>query len=193
MLRRSTVLLLMFLAVFTLFVFEKHSRATKSNPRPLRRTELIALVAGESQPESIAYEMRVHGVCSPPTEHFKSLLSNAGAEPKVLSALNEAKVVACVPDDISDDAKVLERMSRAGGQIRAKQFVEATAELNSALDAKDANSATGFVMGMFSSASNASRRPRKSMPTSKRETPTFRKFTPASAGCISTSAISMTL
>src|SRR5580692_8449458 len=147
MVKKSTVLILALLGVLAFVVIAKHTGAADSNPRPLRRAELMALVAGQSLPENIAYEMHAHGLCSAPTDHFKTLLSYAGAAPKALAALYEAKIVTCTPADLADDSDLLEHMSRAGQEINAKQFHEATKELTSVLDSKDAKSAAGFVMG----------------------------------------------
>jgi tetratricopeptide (TPR) repeat protein len=147
MVKKSTLLLLAFMGILVFVTVARHAKATKSNPRPIRRDELMALVSGHSLPENIAYELNHHGVCSAPTDHFKTLLSNAGAASKALTALNEAKIINCTPGDLPDDSAALEHMSRAGAEINAKQFQQATEELTSALNSKETKSAAGFVMG----------------------------------------------
>jgi len=103
MVKKSTLLLLAFMGILVFVTVARHAKATKSNPRPIRRDELMALVSGHSLPENIAYELNHHGVCSAPTDHFKTLLSNAGAASKALTALNEAKIINCTPADLPDD------------------------------------------------------------------------------------------
>ena len=147
MVKKSTVFLLALIGLIVFATVARHVRSTKSNPRAMRRDELLALVAGHSLPENTTYELSHHGVCSTPTDHFKTLLSNAGAAPKVLTALNEAKIVNCTPSDLRDDSAALEHLSRASAEINAKQFQQATEELTSALDSKETKSAAGFVMG----------------------------------------------
>jgi tetratricopeptide (TPR) repeat protein len=147
MVKKSTVYLLALMGLVVFATVARHARSFKSNPRAMRRDELMALVAGHSLPENIAYELNHHGVCSEPTEHFKALLSNAGATPKVLAALNEANIVNCSPADLPDDSALLDHLSRAGAELNAKQFQQATEELASALDSKETRSVAGFVMG----------------------------------------------
>jgi tetratricopeptide (TPR) repeat protein len=149
MLKKCTVMFVVLVGLLTLFGIVKYSKKVYgSNARPLRRSELMALVAGESLPEAIVYEIQAHGLCFATTEHFKTLLSNAGVARKVLSAVNDAKVLKCSATDLPDDSPLLENMSVAGENIRKKQFQAARAELNLPLNSKDAKSAAAFVAGI---------------------------------------------
>ena len=63
---------------------------TKADPRPLSKTELLALVAASVLPENIASEIRSYGLDFKPDVAYNSLLKTAGADPKVFAALAAA-------------------------------------------------------------------------------------------------------
>ena len=73
--------------------------SSNSSPRPLRRSELLALVAGEILPENVVSDIQSRGLSFTPDGNYKSLLSTAGADARILTALNTAKVT---PGDAGD-------------------------------------------------------------------------------------------
>jgi hypothetical protein len=61
--------------------------------KPLSASELLWLVAGSVLPENIVREIAVDGLTFRPNDSYRALLKTAGAEPKIMSALDFAKVV----------------------------------------------------------------------------------------------------
>src|SRR5438270_2775806 len=59
--------------------------------RPLSKAELLALVAGNVLAENAAFEIRSRGLAFAPDLAYNSLLTQAGADPRVFAALNSAK------------------------------------------------------------------------------------------------------
>ena len=54
---------------------------TKASPRPLRKSEVLALVAGDIFPDNIVMEIQADGLAFLPDDEFRSLLTSAGADP----------------------------------------------------------------------------------------------------------------
>jgi hypothetical protein len=121
--------------------------AAHTSRKPLRKTEVLALVAGVIVSENIAYDIRSRGIAFVPDENFTKLLQVAGAGETVFAALNSAKSDASAKPESGSDLAVLRHLSHAGSLIRAGQNEEAAAELNSALASGNAKSEIGFVMG----------------------------------------------
>jgi len=61
--------------------------------RPLRKSELLALVAAGVLPENTAYEIRSKGLSFVPDESYRALLKSAGADAKVFAAWTQPKPV----------------------------------------------------------------------------------------------------
>jgi hypothetical protein len=145
MVKKLTVLLILSLASVT---FAKYPQ-NNAKPRPLSKAELLALIAGEAQPENVASEIRSCGLRFAPSNRYRALLKTAGAEPLVLAALDGARVASSgEPDATRDDSALLLHLSNAGGMIRAGQLDDATNELNASLASNDGKLETGFVMGI---------------------------------------------
>jgi len=131
------------LACVFFFTFPSHSAPHSS----LRKSELLALIAGECLPENTVFEIRSRGLGFTPDEKYKSLLKDAGADPTVLAALGAAKIT----DEQSastEESALLQHLSSAGAKIRAGQLDEATRELTTALTGGSGASEIGFVQGM---------------------------------------------
>ena len=131
-------------------LFSAFVSATPSNssPRPLRKSEVLALVAGKIQPENIVFQIQSRGLSFTPDENYKSLLKAAGADPKVLVALTAAKIASREPADSAENSALLQHLSTAGRMIRASRFDEATNELSAAITGGSGRLEAGFVMGM---------------------------------------------
>jgi TolA-binding protein len=131
-------------AIFGLYAPLAFGQATKE---PLSDRELLALVAGNALSENIVHEIEARGLAFHPGEQFRSLATEAGADSRVIAALNHAK-----PGDASDPAengeagKLLQDLADAGKFLRNKQYGEATQELTVALQ-NGGGAETGFVMG----------------------------------------------
>jgi hypothetical protein len=63
---------------------------TNASLRPLRESEILALVAGGIIPDNVVMEIQADGLAFLPDDEFRSLLTSAGADPKVIAALNVA-------------------------------------------------------------------------------------------------------
>jgi len=117
-----------------------------TSPRPLRKSELLALVAGGVLPENVIAQINSQGLGFRPDNSFRSLLEVAGANSGVLHALDSAKKADAPPDDQSD-RELSEHLSKAGSLIKAKQYPEAASELTETLRVTFASAESGFVMG----------------------------------------------
>jgi tetratricopeptide (TPR) repeat protein len=132
------------LACVFFFTLPSHSAPHSS----LRKSELLALVAGDSLPENVVFEIRSRGLSFTPDDKYKSLLKDAGADPTVLAALDTAKIANEAQSATTNDSALLQSLSSAGAKIRAGQLDDATRELTEALTGSSGTSAIGFVQGM---------------------------------------------
>src|ERR1700739_979404 len=117
--------------------------------KPLTSIELLALVAGNALNENVVHEIESRGLAFRPTDRFHSQLDAAGADPRILAMLGKASISSSIGTgtaDTTESAELLQHLSAAGKLIRAKQYPEATKELDSALQA-GGGPETGFVMG----------------------------------------------
>jgi tetratricopeptide (TPR) repeat protein len=114
------------------------------SPKPIRQSELVALVAGAILPENVVREIQVRGLGFQPDASYRSQLKTAGANTTILAAIDSAKIT---PSGPLADKDLLDRLSNAGKFIRDKRFDEATAELNAAVTASFESIEPGFVMG----------------------------------------------
>jgi tetratricopeptide (TPR) repeat protein len=124
--------------------FQHYSSAA---PRALSKAELLSLVAGEILPENVAFQLRSRGISFVPDAAFKALVKSAGADSKILAALDKAKSAATSPDT-SDNLNLLKHLSQAGALLGSGQLDEAGNELTEAMSTTSAKSEIGFVMGM---------------------------------------------
>src|SRR5215472_385375 len=120
---------------------------SNSAPRPLSKSELLALVAGDCLPENTVGEIQSRGITFTPDDKYKSLLKAAGADAKVLAALSTAKIAPAGHTNGTESSALLQHLSAAGKMIRANQYDQATAELSAAVTNDFGKSEAGFVMG----------------------------------------------
>lgn len=142
-----------FVSVVVLFslcdlAFHAHSASADSS-RPLRRSEVLALVAGSTLPENIVGEIGIRGVRTAPDPQFIALLTAAGADLRVLNALKGAKVSAAEKPESPDDSALLQHLSNAGKMISAGQSQAAINDLGTILSSGSGKSEAGFVMGLI--------------------------------------------
>jgi hypothetical protein len=74
MFNKTTLTFLALMGILAFAALAKRSHRDFSRARPLSKAELPALVAGDSLPENITYEIRTHGLRYAPTDRFKGLL-----------------------------------------------------------------------------------------------------------------------
>jgi hypothetical protein len=67
-----------------------HLAARPTPPHALRQSEVLALVAGQSLPESIVLQIKTREIDFRPDGAYRALLTAAGADPSVLQALDAA-------------------------------------------------------------------------------------------------------
>ena len=116
---------------------------------PLRQTRLLALVAGAALPENIVAAIHDRGVSFQPDFAFRTQLETVGADPRILAALDAARVV--VPDGAKQapTKEELEHIFNAAKLIQSKKFPEGATELTAVLKAAFEGAESGFVMGQM--------------------------------------------
>ena len=121
--------------------------AANSAAKPLRASELLALVAGSVLPENIVRNIAADGLAFRPNDSYRGLLKMAGADPKVLAAFESAKVVVDQAPETESGKVLLQHIATAGGMINDKRNEEAANELTAAVTANFKSPECGFVMG----------------------------------------------
>jgi tetratricopeptide (TPR) repeat protein len=136
------------LGIASLFLGSFAYSAPQESPKPLRRAEVLAMVAGRTLPVNIAHYVAVRGLSFRPTGAYQAQLKMAGADSSVLAALDKAKVSAS-PDANPDSSEIdlLKRLTNAAVFMNQKQYQKAVEELTTALTTSLAAPEAGFVMG----------------------------------------------
>jgi TolA-binding protein len=138
--RRHLALLILVFGLVTL-------AAAQEKPKPLVDCELLALVAGNALSENIVYEIQSRGLAFHPRDGYRSQLTDAGADARVLAALGKATVSnQPAAAETKESSEFLQHLSAAGKLMRSKKYQEAAQELDSALQFGNGPEA-GFVMG----------------------------------------------
>jgi tetratricopeptide (TPR) repeat protein len=114
--------------------------------KPLEPAELLALVAGNALPENVVHDIATDGIAFRPDDTYRTLLKNAGADARILQALDSAKA-AIAGRSVAGNQDLLRHLSDAGKQIRAKEYPDAARELSAVLQASFRSPEAGFVMG----------------------------------------------
>ena len=118
-----------------------------SAPRPLGQTELVALVAGDALPENVARQIAANGLAFHPDEAYRSFLRSAGADARILKALDVARVTVTQGTEDRANLDVLQHISEAAQLMRADRDDDAARELTAAVTASFKSPECGFVMG----------------------------------------------
>ena len=120
--------------------------AANSATKPLRASELLALVAGSALPENIVHKIAADGLAFRPNDSYRALLKTAGADPKILTAVDSARVVVDQAPEAESGKDLLQHIATAGSMIKDKRNEEAANELTAAVTANFKNPECGFVM-----------------------------------------------
>ena len=112
--------------------------------RPLRASEVMAIQAGGALAENIAHDIAARGINFHPDEEFLALMTKAGADARVITALKAAKVSGDAA--VKPDMELLGKLSAAAVLIKEKEYDDASTRLSDALDMSFARMETGFVM-----------------------------------------------
>jgi hypothetical protein len=81
------------LVMFCSFLFLSCRRGTQGQQGSLSENEVLALVAGAALPENLISEIRDRGLSFHVDVFYRSEMEKARADPKILSALDSAKVI----------------------------------------------------------------------------------------------------
>ena len=122
-------------------------RAQVAPAGPVRAAELLALVSGSALPENVVREIGTAGLAFRPNEPYRALLKKAGADSKVLAALDGARIVVDRAPEADADKELLQRIATAGSLLNADRYDEATRELTAALTGNPRSPECAFVMG----------------------------------------------
>jgi tetratricopeptide (TPR) repeat protein len=119
----------------------------KNSNKLLADRELLAIVAGNALNENIVNEIDSRGLAFHPLDVYRGQLTTAGADARVLTALNKAKVIVITGNaEKHSSSAFLDHLAAAGNLIRAKQYQQASQELDSAQKSGGGPEAS-FVMG----------------------------------------------
>ncbi len=118
-----------------------------NSPRPLRKSELLALVAGDALPIDIVAEIELRGLEFHASNDFLSQLKTGGADGAVLKAVSKASGSADSPAGDQAPDELLQHLSKAGASIINQQYDDAIAELTTALKTSIESPECGFVIG----------------------------------------------
>ena len=143
MTRISTCLLLLVLGCVSCGVGAQETR------EPLRQTQLLALVAGAALPENVVAAIHDRGVNFASDAAFRAQLEAVGADPRILAALDSAKVFAPEEAKRAPNKEELEHIVNAAKLIQRKKFPEGATELTAVLKASFESPESGFVMGQM--------------------------------------------
>ena len=138
----SRTLLAILISIFAVSAFPTDQYPKK----PLNKREVVALVAGAVLPESIAADIKAHGLNFRPSQQYLSRFAQVGADPVVLDALKKANVMPNNADSHPDDDVVLEHLFIAAEKLRAKKLMDAATEIAAASDRLEDHPELAFVM-----------------------------------------------
>jgi tetratricopeptide (TPR) repeat protein len=122
-------------------------RAQVAPAGPLRAAELLALVSGSALPENVAREIANDGLAFRPDATYRALLKTAGADPKIIAALDAAKIVVDRAPEADADKELLKHIANAGNLLNGDRYDEATRELTTALTGNPRSPECAFAMG----------------------------------------------
>ena len=124
------------------------SYLTANTPsHPLRKSEILALVAGGIFPEDIIHDLESRGIAFAFDDNFRSLLQTASADGRVINALQKVTPVTLAKPETMFDQALLQHLSYAGSLIHSGKTQEAANELKNYLSTGAGKSEIGFVMG----------------------------------------------
>jgi hypothetical protein len=117
-------------------------RARASSHEPLRETQLLALVAGAALPENIVAAIRDRGMSFASDADFREKLEAVGADPRILEALDAAKVI--VPEGAKEvpNKEVQKRIVEMATQYKSEKFPDDPRDLLAVI--KDALGESGI-------------------------------------------------
>src|ERR1700733_11891549 len=121
----------------------------QGSQEPLRETQLLALVAGAALPENIVEAIRDRGVSFASDADFRAKLEAVGTDPRILEALDAAKVI--VPEGAKEvpNKEAQKRIVEMATQYKSEKFPDDPRNLLAVIKDALGNPESGFVMGQM--------------------------------------------
>jgi tetratricopeptide (TPR) repeat protein len=123
------------------------SFAAESGGKPLRASELLGLVAGNALPENVVSDIDADHLAFRPDDNYRALLKTAGADPKVLAALDFAKTETEQSPEAESGKDLLQHLANAASMMNSRNYDQASTELKAALAASLDSPDCYFVVG----------------------------------------------
>ena len=139
------LLLLVFCSCFAVAV----AHGQQAPQKPLGESELLGLVAGAALPENLVAEIRDRGVSFHVDDFFRSEMEKAGADPRILAALESARTVDAGGPREAPNKDLLEHLAKAAKLMKSADYPEAAEELSAAVKTNFQSPESGFVMGQL--------------------------------------------
>lgn len=111
--------------------------------RPLRASEVLALIAGGALPSNIVHDIATRGLNFRTDATFLTQVTQAGGNAAITSALKEVKPT---EKGVAPDTQALEGLTNAAILIQQKHYNEAVAELQKAVQSSFVKTEAGFIM-----------------------------------------------
>src|SRR6185312_7244855 len=105
------------------------SANSQTSQKAITASQLMALQAGNVLPANLVHEIGLRGISFNPNDTYRDELKKAGADEKVLQALNRGKITGPV-EDINAERDLIRQLSAAGADIKTKQYDQAVNELS---------------------------------------------------------------
>jgi tetratricopeptide (TPR) repeat protein len=138
---------ILFLVAGIAFCFRVIHAAETAAAEPVTQSRLVALVSGNALPEDVAARIQNFGLAFTPDPAYHRLLQSAGADPRILTALDTAKVSQNATSSAPLDRASLQRLADAGPLLAQKKYEDAASAVSDAMAKGVPESDCGFVMG----------------------------------------------
>lgn len=138
---------ILFLVAGIAFCFRVIHAAETAAAEPVTQSRLVALVSGNALPEDVAARIQNFGLAFTPDPAYHRLLQSAGADPRILTALDTAKVSQNATSSAPLDGASLQRLADAGPLLAQKKYEDAASAVSDAMAKGVPESDCGFVMG----------------------------------------------
>lgn len=121
--------------------------ADRASRKPLRASEVLALIGGGALPDNTAREIALDGLAFRPDDSYLALLETMDADRKVLAAVEAAKVAVDRTAAEESGEDLLQHLANAASLMNAQRDDEAADELKAALSDSFQGSDCVFVIG----------------------------------------------
>src|SRR5437899_7537864 len=119
------------LTVFSFLLLASDANA-QTAPRPLRASEVMAILAGGGLPANVAHDIAKRGLNFHPDDEFLALMTKAGADAALIAALKAPEVTG--EGAANRDLESLAKLTDAALLMKNGQYHDAATKLSRALD-----------------------------------------------------------